>query len=282
MELLNYLQSFFTENRKTKFEEVLSYRTKHLTVVLENIIDNHNSSAVIRSAECFGIQDIHQIDFGSKLKPAKNISRGSYNWMDIHIHKASENNSIDCIQKLKGEGYKIIATTPHIKKQSVSELDLTQKVAIFFGQEHDGLSKQVIDSADEFLIIPMYGFTESLNISVACAVTIYEAMRQAIVYDLQISLENRITHIAKEYGTFEKQLLADCTKKLEKKMGNLRMQQALDFLYNNELNAWIFMLLEYYDKAYLHSKEKRNTESIIDVDVNSSNFQEIAKMLLAI
>jgi tRNA 2-selenouridine synthase len=111
---------------------------------------------------------------------------------------------------------------------------------------------------------------------------IYEAMRQAIVYDLQISLENRIAHIAKEYGTFEKQLLADCTKKLEKKMGNLRMQQALDFLYNNELNAWIFMLLEYYDKAYLHSKEKRNSESIIDVDVNSSNFQEIAKMLLAI
>jgi tRNA (guanosine-2'-O-)-methyltransferase len=156
MELLNYLQSFLTENRKTKFEEVLSYRTKHLTVVLENIIDNHNSSAVIRSAECFGIQDIHQIDFGSKLKPAKNISRGSYNWMDIHIHKASENNSIDCIQKLKSEGYRIIATTPHIKKQSVSELDLTQKVAIFFGQEHDGLSKQVIDSADEFLIaVPM-------------------------------------------------------------------------------------------------------------------------------
>jgi tRNA 2-selenouridine synthase len=111
---------------------------------------------------------------------------------------------------------------------------------------------------------------------------IYEAMRQAMVYDLQISLENRIAHIAKEYGTFEKQLLADCTKKLEKKMGNLRMQQALDFLYNNELNAWIFMLLEYYDKAYLHSKEKRNSESIIDVDVNSSNFQEIAKMLLAI
>jgi tRNA (guanosine-2'-O-)-methyltransferase len=174
MELLNYLQSFLTENRKTKFEEVLSYRTKHLTVVLENIIDNHNSSAVIRSAECFGIQDIHQIDFGSKLKPAKNISRGSYNWMDIHIHKASVNNSINCIQKLKSEGYRIIATTPHIKKQSVSELDLTQKVAIFFGQEHDGLSKQVIDSADEFLIIPMYGFTESLNISVAAAIMLYD------------------------------------------------------------------------------------------------------------
>jgi tRNA (guanosine-2'-O-)-methyltransferase len=94
--------------------------------------------------------------------------------MDIHIHKASENNSIDCIQKLKSEGYRIIATTPHIKKQSVSELDLTQKVAIFFGQEHDGLSKQVIDSADEFLIIPMYGFTESLNISVAAAIMLYD------------------------------------------------------------------------------------------------------------
>jgi tRNA 2-selenouridine synthase len=111
---------------------------------------------------------------------------------------------------------------------------------------------------------------------------IYEAMRQAVTYDIHVALEDRINHIANDYGKFDKQLLEDCTKKLEKKMGNLRMQQAIDFLYNNELNAWIFMLLEYYDKAYLHSKEKRNSESIIDVDVNSSNFQEIAKMLLAI
>ena len=111
---------------------------------------------------------------------------------------------------------------------------------------------------------------------------IYEAMRQATVYDLQVSLEHRIAHIAQEYGTFEKQHLADCTKKLEKKMGNLRMQQALDFLFNNELHAWIFMLLEYYDKAYLHSKEQRNPESVNYVNITSTSFQEIAKILLAL
>lgn len=111
---------------------------------------------------------------------------------------------------------------------------------------------------------------------------IYEYMRQAITYDIQVSLSERITHIANEYGKFETQLLAECTKKLEKKMGNLRMKQALDFLYSNELNAWIFMLLEYYDKAYLFSKEKRNPDTVIEIMAENRNFQDMAKSLLAL
>jgi tRNA 2-selenouridine synthase len=110
---------------------------------------------------------------------------------------------------------------------------------------------------------------------------IYDAMRIAITYDLEVSLENRIAHIGKEYGTFDKKLLAECTKKLEKKMGNLRMQQALDFLNEDQLNAWIFMLLEYYDKAYLHSKNQRVSNTIISVSTSNYNFQEIAQMLIA-
>jgi tRNA 2-selenouridine synthase len=110
---------------------------------------------------------------------------------------------------------------------------------------------------------------------------IYEAMRIAVTYDLQVPLETRINHIVDEYGQFEKQLLIDCTQRLEKKMGNLRMQQAIDFLKENELKAWVFMLLEYYDKAYLFSKEKRNPNTLIAVSTINKNFQEIAALLLA-
>ena len=109
---------------------------------------------------------------------------------------------------------------------------------------------------------------------------IYEAMRQAITYDIHVALEDRINHIANDYGKFDKQLLEDCTKKLEKKMGNLRMQQAIDFLNANELNTWIFMLLEYYDKSYLFSKEQRNPNTLITVPAANKNFHEIAKLLL--
>ena len=110
---------------------------------------------------------------------------------------------------------------------------------------------------------------------------IYEAMRQAITYDVHVSLERRIAHIAEEYGKFNTKLLEECTRKLEKKMGNLRMQQAIDFLNAGEINAWIFMLLEYYDKTYLFSKEQRNPGTVIAIHTTDQNFQEIAKLLIA-
>ena len=109
---------------------------------------------------------------------------------------------------------------------------------------------------------------------------IYDAMREATTFDIQVPLEERIAHIAKEYGHFNKEMLADCTRKLEKKMGNLRMKQAVDFLFNNEINAWVFMLLEYYDQSYLFSKEKRNQSTVIGVPVNNKSFQKIAAMLI--
>ena len=111
---------------------------------------------------------------------------------------------------------------------------------------------------------------------------IYDAMRQAITYDLQVPLQQRIENILKDYGSFDKQILAECTKKVEKKMGNLRMQQALDFLMANELNAWIFMLLEYYDKNYLHSKQQRKSETVFAVSANGKSNEEIAKLLIAL
>ncbi len=111
---------------------------------------------------------------------------------------------------------------------------------------------------------------------------IFEAMRSATTYDIQISLGRRIQHIAKEYGEYDVKLLEECTRKLEKKLGNLRMQQAIDFLLAKDVNSWIFMLLEYYDSSYLFSKEKRNPNTIMKVDVkHDASFEEIAQLLVA-
>ena len=111
---------------------------------------------------------------------------------------------------------------------------------------------------------------------------IFEAMRSATTYDIQISLGRRIQHIAKEYGEYDVKLLEECTRKLEKKLGNLRMQQAIDFLLAKDVNSWIFMLLEYYDSSYLFSKEKRNPNTIMKVDVKHDvSFKEIAQLLMS-
>ena len=109
---------------------------------------------------------------------------------------------------------------------------------------------------------------------------IFDAMRQATTYDILVPLEERIAHIINEYGTFETKILAECTRKLERKLGNLRMQQAVDFLMNKELNAWVFMLLEYYDTTYLYNKEQRDKTTVIQVQTNRNNFREIANMLV--
>lgn len=110
---------------------------------------------------------------------------------------------------------------------------------------------------------------------------IFEAMRTATTYDIQISLGRRIQHIANEYGKYDVKILEECTRKLEKKLGNLRMQQAIDFLLAKDVNSWIFMLLEYYDSSYLFSKEKRNPNTIITVDVKHDvSFKEIAQLLM--
>jgi tRNA 2-selenouridine synthase len=112
---------------------------------------------------------------------------------------------------------------------------------------------------------------------------IFEAMRIATTYDIQISLGRRIQHIAEVYGKYDVKLLEECTRKLEKKLGNLRMQQAIDFLLAKDVNSWIFMLLEYYDSSYLFSKEKRNPNTIITVDVkHDTSFKEIAQLLVAL
>ncbi len=168
--LLTYLENFISEERKERFMAVLQMRTKHITVAIEDVFQMHNTSAVIRSCEVFGVQEAHVIEgrFGKRLD--KNIAMGAEKWVDVKRYE----NAHDCMATLREQGYKIIATTPHASDCTLSNFNVEDKTALFFGTERHGLSKTVLDDADGFLKIEMAGFTESLNISVSAAIILQD------------------------------------------------------------------------------------------------------------
>ncbi|MDA9338259.1 RNA methyltransferase [Flavobacteriaceae bacterium] len=168
--LLTYLEGFVTDKRKNLFRNILQDRTRHFTVVLEDIYQQHNASAVIRSCDIFGIQDIHVIENKYKSKVSKNIAKGSQKWLSFHNYKEDTNNTLECLNTLKSKGYQIIATSPHNNSSILHDFDISKKSAFVFGVEKTGVSDLVINNADGILKIPMVGFTESLNISVAAAI----------------------------------------------------------------------------------------------------------------
>ena len=168
--LITYLEGFVTEKRKNTFKNILLNRTRHFTVVLEDIFQQHNSSAVIRSCDVFGIQDIHIIENKYHSKVSRHVAKGSQKWLNLINYKEDKNNTKDCLTRLKNEGYQIITTSPHNNTCTLHDLDISKKSAFIFGVEKSGVSEEVLINSDEILTIPMVGFTESLNISVAAAI----------------------------------------------------------------------------------------------------------------
>ena len=169
-ELLTYLEHFITEERKERFLQVISARTNHFTVAMEDVFQMHNTSAVVRTCEVFGVQQAHSIEerFGKRLD-AK-IAMGAQKWVDVFRY----NDTQSCIDALRAQGYQIVATTPHKDAYFLNDFDISKKSAFFFGTEKEGLSQQVLSQADTYLKIPMVGFTESLNISVAVAIVLQQ------------------------------------------------------------------------------------------------------------
>ena len=198
-DLLNYLEGYLTENRKQRFLEVLSQRTNMLTVAIEDVYQLHNTSAVVRSCDSFGIQSVHVIEERYEERLDKNISMGAQKWVDIHHYPTTK----DCITSLRKAGYRIVATTPHDDSYPLDDFELTGKTALFFGTEWNGLTETVMQEADGFLHIPMVGFSESLNVSVSAAI---------ILQDLANRLRNSELHWQlSEKEILEKRL--DWTKK---------------------------------------------------------------------
>jgi len=171
-QLSAYLAEFVTEARLQRFNTIINNRTRHVCVALENIFQPHNASAVLRSCDCFGVQDVHIIEKEFTYEVNDDIALGSSKWLTIMKHNDSENNTLAGIGYLKINGYRIIATTPHKNDMLIDDLPLDSKVALFFGTELDGITEDVIENADGFVKIPMYGFTESFNISVSVALSL--------------------------------------------------------------------------------------------------------------
>lgn len=172
-ELLRFLETVMFDDRIKLIDKIVNERTKYITVVLENIFQPQNASAVMRSCDCFGIQDLHVIENSNEYELNPQVVMGSSKWIDLKRYNSKEENTLDAITSLKKEGYRIIATTPHTNDILLPDFDLTQgKSAFFFGTELTGLSDVVMENADEFVKIPMYGFTESFNISVSASLVL--------------------------------------------------------------------------------------------------------------
>ncbi|RXR23541.1 TrmH family RNA methyltransferase [Flavobacterium stagni] len=192
LELFSYLEDFLTEERKEKFKKILALRTNHLTIAMEDVYQLHNTSAVMRSCEVFGVQGLHVIEqkFGKRID--REIAMGAQKWVDVHRYNSIPN----CIDTLRNQGYQIIATTPHNDSCYLHEFDITKRSAIFFGTEKEGLSPEIMEQADGFLKIPMVGFTESLNISVSAAIVIQDLttrLRQSEI-DWHLTEEEVLEH----------------------------------------------------------------------------------------
>mgnify|MGYP001269162015 CR=1 FL=1 len=177
-ELWQKLKVYLSHERINLFDRILSDRTRHFTVAVENLFQSHNASAVMRNCDCFGIQDLHVIANDNLYKLSKNVAMGAEKWVDMHHYHRNLNNTQDCIDKLKSSGFKIVATSPNTEDILLSDYDIRKKTAFFFGTERDGLSTTVLEQADTLLKIPMYGFSESYNISVSAAIVLNDTVNR--------------------------------------------------------------------------------------------------------
>lgn len=178
-ELLQAFYELIPEVKGQMFDEIASNRTRYLTVLLEEIFQEHNASAVLRSCDCFGIQELHVVESKNQYKVQRDIARGAGRWVDLFNYNEGPAPLLDAVSKLKSKGYKIAALTPDAEL-SIFDLPLDQPVALSFGTEWEGISDEIREIADYKVAIPMVGFTESFNVSVSVALTL-QALRQRLI-----------------------------------------------------------------------------------------------------
>ncbi len=184
-ELTEFLGGFVTENKREKIERVLAERTRHLTVLLEDIYQPHNAAACLRSCDCLGVQDVHVVERGHTYRPKNGVALGSEKWLTMHRY----HGAASAIETLKTHGYRLVATTPNEDGYTPATLPLDKPVALLFGTEEHGLSEKALAAADDTLRLPMHGFTQSYNISVTVALTLSrltERLRESDI-DWQLS-----------------------------------------------------------------------------------------------
>ncbi len=209
---LHYLKKFVTKERQEKIKEVLALRTCHITIALEDVAQSQNVAAIMRTCEAMGLQDLYAIEQDKALDIKTNVARGAVQWMNLHRYQAHsyEDPTLACIKDLQAKGYLVAATSPHATKM-LSELPIDKKVAFVFGTENIGLSDKALEAADERISLPMYGFVESLNVSVCAALCLYDVVTRLRASDIpwQLTAEETLaTEIAwMEHSTDRPEIL---------------------------------------------------------------------------
>lgn len=178
-EQVDYLKNFVTDYKNELFARLIRERTGYVTLVLEDLYQPHNCSAVLRSCDCFGVQNVHVIENKNVFRDNSEISMGAADWLTLHRHREETSPTMGTINDLKRQGFRIVATTPHERNSFVDDINLYKgKMAFFMGTELTGLSDEMMENADEFVKIPMYGFTESYNVSVCAALLLYSVVQR--------------------------------------------------------------------------------------------------------
>ena len=156
------LEDLLTPERIARIDAVLDARLGSLTAAVEDTYDPHNAAATIRTSEALGLQELHVIEPGERFSAVKGVTRGAHRWLELHRWPAAD----VAATALKERGFAVYATLPDARAVSIEEVDVSRPVAVIFGNEHDGVSQKAIDACDGTLTVPMFGFTESYNLSV--------------------------------------------------------------------------------------------------------------------
>lgn len=172
--ILDYFQQFMSGHKIDLFEQKVLDRTRHFTLVLEDLFHPHNASAILRTCDCMGIQDVHMIENNHQFKNEKDISLGSRKWLNIQRYNDSDLSSPSCINQLKEKGYTIAVLSPHHNDVTIDQYPVENKTAFILGAEKHGLTEYSLNNADYHVKVPMHGFTESYNVSITAALSMYE------------------------------------------------------------------------------------------------------------
>jgi tRNA (guanosine-2'-O-)-methyltransferase len=189
-DLIAYLSQFITPNKQQLMDDALAMRTRHIAVALEDVVKPFNAAAVMRSCDCFGVQDLYTIQNHKDYYFSGNVTQGAQRWVTEHPYNdPSGNNAATCFATLRQQGYRIVATSLRPGSTPIHDLDISQPVALVFGTEQTGISDATHDEADEWAMIPMFGFTQSFNISVSVAICLYDLTTRLHASDITWQLD---------------------------------------------------------------------------------------------
>ncbi|HOK51629.1 MAG TPA: RNA methyltransferase [Bacteroidales bacterium] len=187
--LLTYLQQFVSNDRIKLINEKIEHRTRYITLLVENIYQSHNASAILRTSDCFGVQDVYIVEKNNRFSANEEVALGAQQWLTVKTYPSSEGNTRQAIEELKQKGYRVVATALHKNAQPLENFDFKKgKVAFMLGTELTGLTEEALSLADEYVIIPMRGFTQSLNVSVAAGILLHFSTWRVLNSDIPWSL----------------------------------------------------------------------------------------------